>query len=89
VKEIKEKIPEKGAFIQKDLESYAIIPYFPGGIVDSSILRRIADVAEKYDIKTIKTTSEGRISLYGVKEDDLDNIWIDLGLKPGGHLGNA
>ncbi len=89
LKGIKEKIPEKGAFIQKDLETYAIIPYFPGGIVDSNTLRRIADVAEKYDIKIIKTTSEGRISLYGVKEEDLDNIWIDLGLKPGGHIGKC
>ena len=59
-------IPEKGAAIQKDMETYAIIPYFPGGIVDSVMLRKIADVADKYGIETIKTTSEGRISLYGI-----------------------
>ena len=89
MKETKESIQEKGAFIQKDRETYAIIPYFPGGLVDSSTLRKIADVSEKYNLKTIKTTSEGRISLYGVKEEDLDNIWDDLGLKPGGHTGKC
>ncbi len=89
MKETKENIPEKGASIQKDRETYAIIPYFPAGLVDSSTLRRIADVSDKYNIKTIKTTSEGRISLYGVKEEDLDDIWHDLGLKPGGHIGKC
>jgi NAD(P)H-nitrite reductase large subunit len=89
LKENKENMPEKGASIQKDMETYAVIPYFPGGIVDSATLRKIADVAEKYNIKTIKTTSEGRISLYGIKEDDLDSIWHDLGMKPGGHIGSC
>jgi NAD(P)H-nitrite reductase large subunit len=89
LKEIKEKISEKGATIQKDMETYAIIPYISGGIVDSAMLRKIADVADRYDVKTIKTTSEGRISLYGIREDDLDDIWKDLGMKPGGHIGNC
>jgi NAD(P)H-nitrite reductase large subunit len=62
----KQNIPEKGVLVQRDMETYAVVPYFPGGVVDSSTLRRIADVAEKYNIKTIKTTSEGRIALYGV-----------------------
>jgi NAD(P)H-nitrite reductase large subunit len=89
LKRIKENMPEKGASIQKDMETYAIIPYFPGGIVDSATLRKIADVAEKYNIKTIKTTSEGRISLYGIREENLDSIWHDLGMKPGGHIGSC
>ena len=74
MKEIKENIPEKGASIQKDMETYAVIPYFSGGILDVTTLRKIADVSDKYNIKTIKTTSEGRISLYGIKQEDLDNI---------------
>ncbi len=89
MKEIKKSIPEKGASIQKDMETYAIIPYFPGGMVDPKNLRKIADLAEKYNIKIIKTTSEGRISLYGIKEVDLDSIWNELGLKPGGHIGKC
>ena len=35
------------------METYAIVPYFPGSIVDSTTLRRIGDLAEKYNIKTI------------------------------------
>ena len=30
----KENIPEKGAALQKDMETYATIPYIPGGIDD-------------------------------------------------------
>jgi len=85
----KQNIPEKGVLVQRDMETYAIVPYFPGSIVDSTTLRRIGDLAEKYNIKTIKTTSEGRIAIYGVKEEDLDNVWVDLGLKPGGHIGKC
>lgn len=89
LKEITVNLPEKGASIQKDMETYAIIPYFPGGVVDAATLRKIADVADQYNIKVIKSTSEGRISLYGVKKEDLDGIWNDLGMKPGGHIGKC
>ena len=86
---MKENIPEKGASVQKDMETYAIIPYISGGLIDSKVLKKIADVADKYDIKTMKLTSEGRISLHGIKEEDLDSVWEDLGMKPGGHLGKC
>ena len=86
---MKENIPEKGASVQKDRETYAIIPYISGGIVDSAELRKIADVADKYNITTMKLTSEGRISLHGINEEDLDSVWEDLGMKPGGHLGKC
>ena len=89
MKNSNENIPQKGASVQRDLESYAIIPYFPAGIINVEILKKIAHVAEKYDIKLIKTTSEGRLSLHGIKEEDLDDIWGDLELKPGGHIGSC
>lgn len=37
----KENIPEKGASIQKDKKTCAIVPYIPGGIVDSDNLHKI------------------------------------------------
>ncbi|OEC84281.1 MULTISPECIES: nitrite/sulfite reductase domain-containing protein [Methanobacterium] len=86
---MKENIPEKGASVQKDMETYAIIPYISGGIVDSAMLRKIADAADKYNIKIMKLTSEGRISLHGIREEDLDRVWEDLRMKPGGHLGKC
>jgi len=85
----KQNIPNKGVAVQKDMESYAIIPYIPGGIVDPDTLRKIADVAEKYQVKIIKITSEHRIGLYGVREDDIDDIWNDLGMLPGGFIGKC
>lgn len=85
----KENIPEKGAAIQKDMETYAIIPYIPGGLVDPAKLRKIADVAEKYDVEAIKMNSEHRIGFYGIKKGDINNIWNDLGMEPGGFTGKC
>ena len=45
---MKDNLPEKGAIVQRDRETYAIAPHLPGGIVDPATLRKIADVAEKY-----------------------------------------
>lgn len=80
-------IPEKGAVIQKDLETYAIIPYIPGGFVDPATLIKIASIAEKYDAKTLKVTSNQSIAIIGIKFEDIDNIWEDLDMKPGGFIG--
>jgi NAD(P)H-nitrite reductase large subunit len=85
----KQNIPEKGAAIQKDLETYAIIPYIPGGLVDPATLHRIADISEKYHVKIIKMNSEHRIGLYGIRKEDIDKIWDELGMEPGGFIGKC
>lgn len=82
-----ENIPEKGAVIQKDLETYAIIPYIPGGLVDPDTLIKIANTAQKYHAKTLKVTSNQSIAIIGIKYDDIDRIWEDLDMKPGGFIG--
>ena len=59
-----EDLLEKGAILQRDKTTYAIAPHIPGGIIsDFSLLRRVADVAEKYGVKTIKLTSAERFAL--------------------------
>lgn len=85
----KQNIPEKGAAVQRDMETYAITPYIPGGLLDPATLRKIADVSEKYQVKIIKMTSEHRIGLYGIKEEDIDHIWDDLGMEAGGFIGKC
>ncbi len=51
-------------------------PIFQGGIItDFDLLRRLADVAEKYQVKAIKLTSAQRLALMGLDETDLDQIW--------------
>lgn len=78
---------EKGAILQRDKETYAIAPHLPGGIVSAEQLRKIADVAEKYDAATLKVTSSQRVAIVGLKEEDIDNAWDDLGIKPGAAIG--
>ena len=83
-----EDILEKGAIVQRDKETYAIAPHIPGGIItDFNLLRRLADVAEKYGVKAMKLTSAQRIALVGLKLEDLDPIWQELGMVPGAAIG--
>ncbi|CAN5415412.1 nitrite reductase large subunit NirB [soil metagenome] len=71
------------ANIQKD-GTYSVVPRMWGGETTVSELRRIADVAEKYRIPTIKVTGGQRIDLLGAKKQDLPDIWRDLDM-PSGH----
>ncbi len=71
------------ANIQKD-GSYSVIPRMWGGETTSSELRRIADAVDKYNIPTVKVTGGQRIDLLGVKKEDLQAVWQDIGM-PSGH----
>lgn len=78
---------DKGAVIQRDMKSYAIAPHVPGGLISSDQLRKLADVADKYNAKAIKITAAQRIALVGLEEQDIDLAWKDLGMKPGAAIG--
>ncbi|WP_291994426.1 nitrite reductase large subunit NirB [Candidatus Accumulibacter sp. ACC003] len=71
------------ANIQKD-GTYSVVPRMWGGLTTSAELRRIADVAEKYQVPTIKVTGGQRIDLLGIKKEDLIGVWKDLDM-PSGH----
>ena len=71
------------ANIQKD-GTFSVIPRMWGGETNSSELRRIADVVDKYKIPTVKVTGGQRIDLLGVKKQDLPAVWKDLDM-PSGH----
>jgi nitrite reductase (NADH) large subunit len=71
------------ANIQKD-GSYSVIPRMWGGETTAADLRRIADVADKYKVPTVKVTGGQRIDLLGVRKEDLPAVWQDLGM-PSGH----
>ncbi len=79
-------IIEKGAIIQRDKQTFAIAPHIPGGIVKPAALKKIADIAEKYNA-VLKLTSAQRIAMVGIKEEDIDNVWEELGMKPGAAIG--
>lgn len=79
---------EKGAIIQRDRQSYAIVPHLPAGLVTPDQLEQIAAVARRFGTQ-IKLSSGQRISLIGLSEDDLDAAWAALegmsAARPFGH----
>ncbi len=71
------------ANIQKD-GTYSVVPRMWGGLTNPAELRRIADVAEKYKVPTVKVTGGQRIDLLGIRKEDLPAVWADLDM-PSGH----
>lgn len=65
------------ANIQKD-GTYSVVPRIWGGVTNPDQLRAIADVADKYQVPTVKITGGQRIDLLGVKKEDLTPMWRDL-----------
>ena len=65
------KIGEKGAIPQNDNETYAIAPHIPCGIVTPDLLRKIADVSEKYNAKAIKLTGATRMAITGLDDEQV------------------
>jgi nitrite reductase (NADH) large subunit len=79
------------ANIQRD-GTYSVIPRMWGGVTTPSELRAIADVADKFAIRTVKVTGGQRIDLLGVKKQDLPAVWNDLskaGMVSGHAYGKA
>lgn len=86
--EVKTDLLEKGAILQRDKQTYAIAPHIPGGIIlDPNVLRKIADIAEKYEAKALKLTSAQRIAIVGIDPEKLDAAWDDLGMDKGAAVG--
>lgn len=86
--EIKNDLPEKGAILQRDKKTYAVAPHIPGGIIlDVNVLRKIADVAEKYGAQALKLTSAQRIAIVGIEEEKVDAVWEELGMPKGAAIG--
>ena len=79
------------ANIQKD-GTYSVIPRMWGGDTTPKELRAIAEVAEKYKVKTVHVTGGQRIALFGLQKDELPAVWHDLnksGLVSGHAYGKA
>lgn len=69
----------RGAFIQRDKKTYAIVPRTPLGLVTPELLENIARVAKKYNIPIIKITSGQRMALVGLNPEEVETIWDELG----------
>jgi len=73
----------EGAILQRDKETYAIVPRLPMGILTPDILEKLASVARRYDVRIIKITSGQRIALVGLKPEDVSKAWEDLKMDVG------
>ncbi len=78
---------EKGAIIQRDKTTYAVAPHLPCGVVSPQTLRKLADVAEKYNAAALKVTSAARIAIVGLTEEQVDQAWKDVDMSPGAAVG--
>jgi nitrite reductase (NADH) large subunit len=76
------------ANIQRD-GTFSVVPQMKGGVTNTHQLRRIADVADKYNIPMIKLTGGQRIDLLGVRKEDLPAVWADLDMPSGYAYGKS
>ncbi|NEU26428.1 NAD(P)/FAD-dependent oxidoreductase [Paenibacillus polymyxa] len=70
------------ANIQKD-GTYSVVPRIYGGVTSPTDLKKIAAVAEKYNVPLVKFTGGQRLDLLGVKKEDLPGIWSELDMPSG------
>ena len=73
------------ANIQKD-GTFSVVPRIFGGVTSAADLRRIADVADKYNVPMVKITGGQRIDLLGIRKEQLPDVWKDLGMPSGPRL---
>jgi nitrite reductase [NAD(P)H] large subunit len=77
--------------IQKD-GTYSVVPRMFGGLCKPDELRAIAAACDKYKVPEVKVTGGQRIDMFGVKKEDLPQMWKDLseaGLVSGHAYGKA
>ncbi|MGY1916480.1 nitrite reductase large subunit NirB [Blastococcus sp. SYSU DS0973] len=74
--------------IQRD-GTFSVVPQMKGGVTTPAQLRRIAEVAEKYEVPMVKVTGGQRIDLLGVRKEDLPAMWDDLGMPSGYAYGKS
>lgn len=77
----------KGAILQRDKRTYAIVPRTPVGLVTPAILESLARVGRKYRIPVMKITSGQRIALVGLEAEQVDQVWSDLRMDVGPAVG--
>ncbi len=76
------------ANIQKD-DTFSVVPRMYGGVTTPDELRRIADVAVKYNVPLVKVTGGQRLDLLGISKQDLPAVWGDLDMPSGYAYGKA
>ncbi len=79
------------ANIQRD-GTYSVVPRIWGGVISPAQLHAIAEVAERFEVPSVKLTGGQRIDLLGVSKERLPAVWHALnqaGLVSGHAYGKA
>ncbi|MDO7907767.1 nitrite reductase large subunit NirB [Paenibacillus sp. JX-17] len=71
------------ANIQKD-GTYSVVPRIYGGVTSPAELKKIAEVAEQFEVPLVKFTGGQRLDLLGIRKENLPKIWEALDM-PSGH----
>ena len=74
--------------IQKD-GTFSVMPEMPGGVCTPAQLKRIAMVAEDFNVPLVKVTGGQRIDLVGVAKQDLPAVWEALDMPAGWAWGKS
>ena len=92
-----EYVDERGALfvndrvhanIQRD-GTFSVVPQMKGGVTTPAQLKRIAEVAERYEVPLVKVTGGQRIDLLGIRKEDLPAVWADLDMPSGYAYGKS
>lgn len=73
----------RGAILQRDKKTYAIVPRIPAGLIKREDLQSISKVVDQFDIPIVKITSGHRIALVGIPEEQVEPIYQELGMNEG------
>lgn len=84
---MQDKGAPKGAILQRDKKTYAIVPRTPVGLVTPDVLEALARVGRKFEIPVMKITSGQRIALVGLEEEQVEQVWDDLKMDVGPAVG--
>lgn len=71
--------PMEGAIPLRGGTTYAIVTRSPGGIVTPEHLAKVAEIAKKYRVPTLKITGGQRIALVGISPEYVTKIRKELG----------
>lgn len=67
--------------IRDGKRTFGITPHIPGGFITADTMQKIVDVTRKYN-GVLKITSGQRILITNLKQEDLANVWNELGMQP-------
>ncbi|MDC3418438.1 nitrite reductase large subunit NirB [Aquibacillus salsiterrae] len=71
---------KRNAILRND-GTYSVVPQLYGGTITTAQLSKITAVTDKYNLAPLEITSDQRIHLNNIKQEDLPAIWTELDMN--------